>query len=117
MNQDFVKNTKGANYSSRIFLTAAPNKDSEYLIEKEKSKMQKMFKMRDNVKTLIEAKMIELAKKQKYVVIFTSLISCFSLSFNFLLLDKKRDRLLSVLKRKREQKMLSDNKQKKIDEK
>ena len=50
LNQDFAKHHKGANYSSRIFLTAAPNKDAEYRIEKEKQKLQKMFKMRDNVK-------------------------------------------------------------------
>lgn len=43
-----------------------------------------MFKMKDNVKSLIESKMTELAKKQKYVVIFLAFWSLKNIVLNLI---------------------------------
>jgi len=59
---------KDAIHTNRVFITTAPNKDSEYRIEKEKYRLQKMVKMRENVKKLIEQKMVELSIKQKVII-------------------------------------------------
>lgn len=59
-NSEFMNSTK-------VFLTVAPNKDIDYRIEKEKNRVQKVLKVHENIKHIVDDKMAELKRKNKYV--------------------------------------------------